>query len=446
MFDPSAIKAFRFLPFEFDETSGRVQFHYAFDEEVFFTEELLLPIPESGVSPESLEAVRRTLFLLSLVAGISYYKAAVPQRAIIESGAVTESELEYLRSLYFHGLGEFSYVNQLDLKVPTFEAEVISQREPLSVEVLDRSLVAVGGGKDSCVSIDIASNSTSEVLLASINKAKPIVDVINKSGLPSVHAQRTLSTELFRINEEGAYNGHVPITAVVSLALTAMAILHRCSAVVMSNERSASVGNTEYQGTEVNHQYSKSFEAEELLSELIKTSVTPDVEYFSLLRPFSELEISRRFAGLEMFHDVFTSCNRAFRIDESRRSDRWCADCPKCRFVFLAMAPFVVPEQLTQIFGSNLLNDPAQAEGFDELIGYSAFKPFECVGEVEESVAAFMLLMDQPHWTDSFLVTRFVSDILPKLDIPDDVVARPFFQSSAHRIPHRFQRFLSEVK
>jgi hypothetical protein len=192
----------------------------------------------------------------------------------------------------------------------------------------------------------------------------------------------------------------------------------------------------------VNHQYSKSLEAEVLLANAIEQSVAANLEYFSLLRPFAELEITRRFAKLTRYHDVFTSCNRAFLIDESRRIDRWCGDCPKCRFVFLSLAPFMPRDRLVQIFGKNMLNDAEQIGGYDELIGWNAFKPFECVGEVEESVAALLLLDQQDDWRDDVVLRRFVDEVLPKLELPEDVLLEPFRRASEHHIPSRFVELL----
>ncbi len=72
--------------------------------------------------------------------------------------------------------------------------------------------------------------------------------------------------------------------------------------------------------------------------------VAPDLAYFSLLRPWSELAISRAFAGLPAHHATFMSCNTGFRIHEPSVPG-WCVDCPKCRFVFLALAPFMRPRR-----------------------------------------------------------------------------------------------------
>ena len=44
-------------------------------------------------------------------------------------------------------------------------------------------LVAVGGGKDSCVSIETMRAGDASVTLTSINEMRPIMDVIKASGL-----------------------------------------------------------------------------------------------------------------------------------------------------------------------------------------------------------------------------------------------------------------------
>ena len=63
-------------------------------------------------------------------------------------------------------------------------------------------------------------------------------------------------------------------------------------------------------------------------------------------RPSSR--IARPFARLDAYHDAFTSCNPIFRLDPALRAASWCRDCPKCRFVFLMLAPFMDPEALAR--------------------------------------------------------------------------------------------------
>jgi hypothetical protein len=234
--------------------------------------------------------------------------------------------------------------------------------------------------------------------------------------LPLLNIKRQLAPELFEYNKLGAYNGHIPVTAINSAILVCAAVLYGFDAIAFSNERSASVATLEYDGQSVNHQWSKGIDFERGLRNHIASHIAADLYYFSLLRPLSELAVTRAFARETRYDDVFSSCNRNFRIRGERPSDRWCGQCPKCHFVFLALAPFVAKPRLLGIFGRNLLDDPSLAPGFDALLEYRNHKPFECVGEGRESRAAMLALSQRPEWREDALVMRFADEILPQLD------------------------------
>jgi hypothetical protein len=226
----------------------------------------------------------------------------------------------------------------------------------------------------------------------SVNPNKVILAVDAASGLPALAARRRLDPRLFELNEAGALNGHIPVTAINSLIAVATAAWHGLGPVVMSNERSASDPNLIWNGHEINHQWSKGIEAEGLLRAAVTAHSGLTEPYFSLLRSLSELHIAQLFARHDAYDDVVTSCNKAFKLHDP--TARWCGDCPKCRFVFLAMAPAMDRARLIHIFGHDLFADPAQTPGFLELLGIDAHKPFECVGEVEESLVALSMLDD----------------------------------------------------
>ena len=181
----------------------------------------------------------------------------------------------------------------------------------------------------------------------------------------------------------------------------------------MANERSASAGSMRWAGIEVNHQFSKGLRAERLLRAALE-ELEGAPEIFSVLRPASELAVARAFARLRPYHGAFTSCNAVFRADPALRTESWCCECPKCRFVFLALAPFSEPEHLREIFGRDLLAEESQLEGFALLTGTGGPKPFECVGEEEESLAAIRLLAADPRWSSHRVVERLVSEVLPR--------------------------------
>src|SRR5699024_5289493 len=167
-----------------------------------------------------------------------------------------------------------------------------------------------------------------------------------------------------------------------------------------------------------------------MLGDWVERYITPDLAVFSLLRADRELAICREFAGLERYHRVFSSCNRNFHLDGAR-TRRWCGQCPKCHFVFLALAPFMSPQQLTAIFGANLLADPSQMAGFRALLAIDGAKPFECVGEAGEARAALAALVADRHWRDLPVVAG-LAGLLREIEVPElDTLCRP---SGAQRL------------
>src|ERR1700693_1801545 len=108
-FDPSAFRSFRFVSRAID-ARGRVTLRYALDEEIDFVEEFDLPI-ESELSAGDLERVEGLLSLLHWVAGVSYFKTALPPVVTCETGAPPPAVVELLEALYSEGLGEVAYAH-----------------------------------------------------------------------------------------------------------------------------------------------------------------------------------------------------------------------------------------------------------------------------------------------------------------------------------------------
>jgi hypothetical protein len=305
-----------------------------------------------------------------------------------------------------------------------------------------RTLVPIGGGKDSLVSVEMLKSAHEPMTAVWIGDSALIAACAQRTGLATLNIRRTLAPELFEYNRLGALNGHVPVTAINSAILLCAAILYGYDAIAFSNERSASVATLEYDGQPVNHQWSKGLDFERALRDYTRSHIAADLDYFSLLRPWSELAVTREFARRTQYDDVFSSCNRNFRIRGARPSDRWCGQCPKCHFVFLALAPFIAKPRLLAIFGRNLLDDAALAPGFDALLEYRGHKPFECVGEGRESRAAMQALTQRPEWAEDALVVRFASEIASQLDRGELDLAPLLQPSSGHFLPERFRDLL----
>jgi hypothetical protein len=435
VFDPRRFQTFRFLDRELD-AHGRVTLRYALDDELLFVEEFDLPLG-GALSEAGRAGVEGLLSLLHWVAGVSYFKTASPGAISCESGAPPPATGALLEALYSEGLGEFAYANRLPaLPRPEFprgpgpEAARGGRPEPR----LERLLVPVGGGKDSAVAIEILRRSGLELALFSVGDAPAIARTVAVAGRPRLLVHRRLDPGLQALNRAGALNGHVPVTAIVSCAALLTAALNGFDTVVMANERSASSGNMVWDGIEINHQFSKGLAAEGLLRNAL-AEAAPGLQLFSILRPASELAIARAFARMDPYHAAFTSCNATFRSDPALRSASWCCDCPKCRFVFLALAPFSDPAHLREIFGRDLLDDEDQFEDFALLMATGGHKPFECVGEEDESIAAVRLLAADARWRDHRVVRRLAAEVLPQQPATAGDPARALEPGADHNVP-----------
>ncbi|MGH2842045.1 MAG: hypothetical protein ACRDKL_00460 [Solirubrobacteraceae bacterium] len=449
-FDPASFREFRLLGRSLDG-DGAVRLRYALDQ-LEFEESFILPLPAAGERTPGAATVDGLLDLLHWVAGVSYYKAAAPPVITFAGGAPGSATTAFLRALYSEGLGEFAVVNNLSaLPSPQFQhpdgppgasgsetgsRESASESNPVAPAParLNRLLIPAGGGKDSAVAIEVGRASGLPLTLFSVGDAAPIAATAAVSGYERLIATRRIDPRLLQCNAAGALNGHVPITAIIACVALLTAALHGHDAVTLANERSASAGNLIWRGVEVNHQFSKSLRAERLLAAAV-AEVAGAPAVLSLLRPASELSIARAFAGMRPYHAAFTSCNRVFRLDPARRTRSWCCDCDKCRFVYLILAPFMEPGELRAIFGADLLAEADQFEAFARLAAPGAEKPFECVGEAGECLAAIRLISERPAWRDHPVVRRLVSEALAPRPVSDADLAYHFALSPQHEVP-----------
>lgn len=359
-------------------------------------------------------------------------------------------EAKFWNTVYEKGLGEFFYKNNIDFRglinFPANRPKVILEpamrKKPIE-NPLRRVLVPIGGGKDSMVTIEQLRKTGADVTLLRL-EPHPIIDELSHAaGLPMMTVRRQLSPVLFDLNDEGALNGHVPITAYLSVLSALLAVLYDYDAVALSNERSANIGNVEFKGLMVNHQWSKSVEFERMFRKHLTDAIQTNTEYFSAVRPFSELKIAQMFSAHPEYFERVTSCNANWKIlDEDRTEKRWCGTCPKCAFVFACMAAFLDKADLMTMFGTNLFEDEKLIPLFEELLGIRNFKPFECVGTPEETKAAFILAHRCGEFEDTPIMKMFVSSVLKTIKKPDALIKEILEPAGEHFIPEAFRPFI----
>jgi UDP-N-acetyl-alpha-D-muramoyl-L-alanyl-L-glutamate epimerase len=367
-----------------------LSFAFDIDGVIRFKPSLRIPEPRGGwaIDPTG-DLAKRLAFYIGMVELVSYWKAFCPRHIYITAGSLSEEEVAWWKKLYYFGLGEFFFRNGIEVTSNNFLNIAVEDRSepvPHKFAVTNKKIVLVGGGKDSAVSLELLNKERDDsyaLLLNAPHAAKRCALIAGFSPEQLIEIRRTIDPRLLQLNAEGALNGHTPFSALLAFVSLFTAGVTGASSIVLSNESSAN--EPTILGSNVNHQYSKSFEFEEDFREYVSRFAAENIEYFSLLRPFNELQIASLFAGSPKYLSSFRSCN------VGSREDRWCGQCPKCLFTYVVLQPFCSEKTLTDIFGSDLLDNESLEPMMLALLGRSECKPFECVGTTQEVCAAVSL-------------------------------------------------------
>ena len=328
--------------------------------------------------------IKNIVFNIGMIEAISYYKAACPENIIIKCGYIDEYQEKWFRKLFYLGLGEFRFINNIKIEEDKlFNIKSLGNKIEVekSLEALNGNIIPIGGGKDSNVTLDLLDKYKDDNLCFCIGSKKVSLDCAKAAGYDDnqiVEVKRIIDKNLLELNQEGYLNGHTPFSAIVAFITYLVATLLNKKYVALSNEDSANETNVE--GENINHQYSKTIEFENDFREYAEKYLKSNVEYFSMLRPITEFEIAYLFSKLEKYHKIFKSCNVGSKEEEWK----WCLNCPKCLFVYTILSPFLYKEKLINIFGEDLFEKSDLLKTFIELCGYGETKPFECVGTFDE--------------------------------------------------------------
>ena len=367
-----------------------------------------LEVPKK-VKEYNKELLDRMVFSLGLCEIPSYWKPTCSPNIIIECGHLDQLQVDWTKKLMLNGLGEFFYINGITPEEDFVNITSIGEDYKFEDNnTYDGYLIAVGGGKDSVVSLEILKNEKNRHAFI-MNNRQVCFDCAEVAGVKDVlNPSRLFDKKLIELNAQGFLNGHTPISSCIAFVAYITAYLNGIKYIVLSNESSSNEASVK--GTNINHQYSKSFEFENDFRWYVNNYLTDKIEYFSLLRPIKEIQIAYLFSKYKEYHKIFRSCN----LGSKETTWKWCCNCPKCLFVYIILEAFMSKEEVISIFGQNMLDNKDLEHYFLQLLGEGETKPFECIGTIEEVKYA----MNQNIKKDSsYLAALYKEKYYDELDI-----------------------------
>ncbi|MGM9834509.1 MAG: hypothetical protein ACI31M_01860 [Bacilli bacterium] len=371
----------------FDVKNNKDNLTITFDFEIeglsSFHPQTIIPLNNIQVDDNDI-LLKKIIFNLGMVEVISYVKLTCSPNIIVECGYLNEDQISFYKKLYYSGLGEFLYLNEIKVGEEELFNIITTKEEEKEFTINYQgvgNLIPIGGGKDSCVSLELLRDYQKDNLCFIINPKEVMMSCAQVAGYSQdkiIGVKRILDQKMIELNKQGFLNGHTPFSAMVAFTSFITAYLYKRRYIILSNENSANEATV--LGTNINHQYSKTYEFENDFNIYTKKYFKIDLTYFSLLRPLSEIQIAMMFSKYPKYHEVFKSCN----VGSKKVPWKWCCNCSKCLFVYIILSAFLDEKELVRIFGSNMYANKELLPVFLELLGYAETKPFDCVGTINE--------------------------------------------------------------
>ena len=305
------------------------------------------------------------------------------------------------------------------------------------------NLIPVGGGKDSVVTLEALQPMHEDSYCLQFNRSlydkdRAALACIAEAGYSTEDTRNfnlSFDEHMLELNKQGFYNGHIPFSSTLAFAAIIVAYLSNKAYIEVSNEASANESNVA--GTNINHQYSKSYEFEKDFQNYVEYYLTDQIHYFSLLRCWNEYQICQKFLKYPQYLDKFRSCN------VGARENKWCGHCAKCLYVYVMLYPWVEKDRLQLIFGHDLLDDESLLDIFNGLVFPETIKPFECVGtKAEICYSLDLAVQNQDPANLPKLLQLYQANVYEKNIYTEDI---PNYYNPEHSIPQEYLNLLQTL-
>ncbi len=394
---------FKFLSYYFDKPSLTGVFVYQGIDNIIFTEKIrFAPHPKAAegkrfnaLDDKDLNKILdHAMFLAFMLIGTSYYKAH-PTPFVHVPKKLDVFQAEFFNNVFQEGLSQFAFENGLvrNNLAHFYPAAGFAAESALPYKG-DGILCLQSGGKDSLLVATMLAEQGKDftpwyVSAGQNNEHPAVIDQLFEQDLHKYASVATRSIDLEHLKESGGLNGHVPVTYINAALAVIQAILNNQNVVVTAIGQEGAEPAAYIGDMAINHQWSKTWEAELQFADYVKRYISEDIHVGSPIRKYTELRIAELFVQKcwQRYGYSFSSCNQANYKQATNNSQlSWCGNCAKCANSYLLFCPFLPPQSLQALFSdTDLLAKPSLTETFRGLLGIEgSMKPFECVGSFDE--------------------------------------------------------------
>ena len=371
---------FKFLSYKYE--GGAAEFYYQGKDDRKFVEKVWFFDPKIEYDKGALD---KALKLAMVILGTSYYKAE-PTREVELPFGISDEQAKFFDRIYQEGMSQYAYENNLTREdLAHFASSDNTEVAEDQKAPLPGILVLVSGGKDSLLTAEKIQESGVNFRVGYITAQLDFPGILNEFGEPII-IRREIDKE--GLKQVGGLNGHVPVTLINEALALIQVILLGFNRVELGVGREGLEPHAYAGDLPVNHQWSKTKEAQDLFKNYVRKYVSEGIIVGSLLENMNELEIAEEFSEKcwEKYGEKFSSCNVAnYKQGEDNKNLKWCGKCAKCANSYLLFCPYVAFSDQEKIFGRDLFLDPEMTEIFKGLLGVDGvMKPFECVASIEE--------------------------------------------------------------
>ena len=273
------------------------------------------------------ELLENMVFNLGMVELVSYWKITCAPHVTVKNIYLSQKQIDWWKKLYFYGLGEFFYKNNIKTNIDEFMNITAGTNKLLKSEInisdeFTGALVPIGGGKDSIVTLNVIKDDFANNMCYVINPRGATEETAETAGYGEnkrCYVKRTLDKNMLELNKQGYLNGHTPFSSIVAFSALIVAYLNKKKYIVLSNEASANE-STIYE-EEVNHQYSKSYEFEQDFNEYVKENILEKESLKETMEMLSGIQKNKPFECVGSRDEVNTAICETIKRCEANNEE-----------------------------------------------------------------------------------------------------------------------------